>query len=47
MLELGCGTGYYGMYFADMCAEYTGIDITPENIEIFNRKIKEKKRSRA
>ena len=47
VLELGCGTGYYGMYFADMCAEYTGIDITPENIEIFNRKIKEKKRSRA
>lgn len=41
VLELGCGTGYYGMYFVDMCAEYTGIDITPENIEIFNRKIKE------
>jgi 2-polyprenyl-3-methyl-5-hydroxy-6-metoxy-1,4-benzoquinol methylase len=41
VLELGCGTGYYGMYFADKCLEYTGVDLTPENIEIFNRKISE------
>lgn len=41
VLELGCGTGYYGMYFADKCLDYTGVDLTPENIEVFNRKIKE------
>jgi len=40
VLELGCATGYYGMYFADKCAEYVGIDITPENIEVFDEKIK-------
>ncbi len=41
VLELGCGTGYYGTYFSDKCLDYTGVDLTPENIEIFNRKIKE------
>jgi ubiquinone/menaquinone biosynthesis C-methylase UbiE len=40
VIELGCGTGYYGMIFSQKCAEYTGIDITPENIEVFNEKIK-------
>jgi SAM-dependent methyltransferase len=40
IIELGCGGGYYGLHFADKCAEYTGIDITPENIAVFNEKIK-------
>jgi ubiquinone/menaquinone biosynthesis C-methylase UbiE len=40
VIELGCGGGYYGMYFADKCAEYIGIDITPENIAVFEEKIK-------
>ena len=40
VIELGCGGGYYGMYFADKCAEYVGIDITPENIAAFEEKIK-------
>lgn len=40
VIELGCGTGYYAMHFSDKCREYTGVDITPENIELFNKKIK-------
>lgn len=39
VLEIGCGTGYYGMYLTDKCKQYTGIDITPGNIELFNKKI--------
>jgi len=40
IIELGCGGGYYGVYFADRCAKYVGIDITPENIAVFEEKIK-------
>jgi ubiquinone/menaquinone biosynthesis C-methylase UbiE len=40
VIEIGCGGGYYGMYFADKCAEYVGVDITPENIAAFEEKIK-------
>ena len=39
VIEVGCGTGYYGMYFSDFCAHYTGIDLSPDNISIFNEKI--------
>lgn len=39
VLEIGCGTGYYGMVFSGQCKEYLGIDITPENISIFKEKI--------
>ncbi|MBQ7715149.1 MAG: class I SAM-dependent methyltransferase [Clostridia bacterium] len=39
VIELGCGTGYYGMYFADKCAEYFGVDLVPGQIEIFRSKI--------
>ncbi|MHC1695902.1 MAG: class I SAM-dependent methyltransferase [Eubacteriales bacterium] len=39
VLEVGCGTGYYGMYLADKCKSYTGVDITPGNINVFNMKI--------
>jgi len=41
VLEVGCGTGYYGMYFADKCKEYVGIDLFPQHIDIFRRKIEE------
>jgi ubiquinone/menaquinone biosynthesis C-methylase UbiE len=41
VIEIGCGTGYYGMFLADKCKKYTGIDLTPENIELFNEKIGE------
>ena len=41
VLEIGCGTGYYGMYFADKCAEYVGIDLVPKHISVFNEKIAE------
>jgi SAM-dependent methyltransferase len=37
--EIGCATGYYAMRFANLCDSYLGIDICPENIEIFRRKI--------
>jgi len=40
VIEVGCGTGYYGMFLHDKCKEYTGIDITPENIDLFNEKIR-------
>ena len=39
ILEVGCATGYYGMYYADKCREYVGIDIVPNHIEIFQSKI--------
>ena len=41
ILEIGCGTGYYGIYLADKCKKYTGVDITPGNISIFDKKIKD------
>ncbi len=41
VIELGCGTGHYGMYLADKCKSYLGIDITPEHLEAFNNKINE------
>ena len=39
VIELGCGTGYYGMFFADKCAQYTGVDLSPDNIAVFREKI--------
>ena len=27
VIEIGCGTGYYGMYFAPFCARYRGIEM--------------------
>jgi SAM-dependent methyltransferase len=42
VLEIGCGTGYYGIYLADKCREYLGIDITPEHIELFDAEIKKR-----
>ena len=39
VIEIGCGTGYYGVHFADRCREYVGIDLSPECIEMFNSKI--------
>ena len=41
VLEIGCGTGYYGMYFSDKCSEYIGIELYQPHVDIFNRKIKE------
>jgi len=43
VLEVGCGTGYYGLYYADKCLEYVGIDLFPPHIDLFNQKIAENK----
>jgi len=43
VIEVGCGTGFYGMFLADKCDSYLGIDITTENIALFNKKIKANK----
>lgn len=40
VIELGCGTGYYGIHFAANCKEYVGVDLSPENIALFLAKIK-------
>lgn len=39
VIEIGCASGYYGMFFADKCASYTGVDLSPDNIALFNSKI--------
>jgi len=41
VLEVGCGTGYYGMFFADKCKDYVGIDLYQPHVDLFNRKINE------
>jgi len=39
VLEVGCGTGYYGFHYADKCKTYLGIDLFPHHIALFERKI--------
>jgi len=39
VVELGCGTGYYGLYLSSMCKSYHGVDLTPKHIEQFKTKI--------
>jgi ubiquinone/menaquinone biosynthesis C-methylase UbiE len=39
ILELGCGTGYYGLYLADKCSSYLGVELTPVNVSFFAEKI--------
>lgn len=39
VLEVGCATGYYGLYYADKCQEYLGVDIVPDHINLFKQKI--------
>lgn len=39
VIELGCGTGYYAMHFAEQCAQYIGVDLSPDNIAVFKEKI--------
>lgn len=41
VLEVGCATGHYGLYYADKCREYVGVDVFPPHIDFFRRKIKE------
>jgi len=39
VLEVGCATGYYGLYYSEKCKEYVGIDLVPSHIELFRKKI--------
>lgn len=39
VVELGCGGGYYGLYFAAQCRSYLGIDLSPVNIAAFQQGI--------
>lgn len=41
VIEIGCGGGYYGMHFADSCKEYVGVDLSPANVEVFQKLIEE------
>jgi len=41
VVELGCGTGYYGLYLSKMCRSYHGVDLAPKHIEQFQTKIDE------
>lgn len=41
VIELGCGTGYYGSYLSNKCKTYHGIDLVPKHIQCFETKIKE------
>lgn len=43
VLEIGCGTGYYGFYFAGKIKDYTGIDLSARNIRVFQRAINDLK----
>lgn len=40
VLEVGCGTGYYGIHYGPFCREYVGIDIVPAHVDIFREKIR-------
>ncbi len=41
VLEIGCATGHYGVYYADKCQAYLGVDLTPAHIALFKHKIAE------
>ncbi len=32
VLELGCATGYYGIYLADKCKSHNGVDLSEKHI---------------
>lgn len=40
ILELGAGTARYGIFFAKLGFDYTGIDITPKMLEVAKEKAK-------
>jgi 2-polyprenyl-3-methyl-5-hydroxy-6-metoxy-1,4-benzoquinol methylase len=39
VIELGCGGGYYGLYYAERCNSYLGVDLSPVNIAAFQQEI--------
>lgn len=42
VIEVGCGTGYYGYYLADKCRSYHGVDLTPKHVAQFQAGIAER-----
>ncbi len=43
ILELGAGTARYGIFFAKLGFDYTGIDITPKMLEVAKEKAKKER----
>ena len=41
ILEVGCGTGYYALFFKDKFKNYTGIDLSKRNVKVFQKAIKD------
>ena len=39
VLEVGCGTGRVGLALARICTKYTGLDLSPEMLDIFKGKL--------
>ena len=37
VVEIGCGTGYYGIFLHDKCANYVGVDLSPDNIRLVRK----------
>ena len=42
VIELGCATGHYAYSLAPDCESYTGVDLSPDNIAVFEKKLAEK-----
>ncbi|MBS3822070.1 MAG: class I SAM-dependent methyltransferase, partial [Phycisphaerae bacterium] len=41
LLDIGCGTGHWSSFFAEMGCQVTGVDIAPEMIEVARAKVPE------
>ena len=41
VLEVGCGTGFYGFYFSKLVKTYVGVDLSSRNINVFKNAISE------
>jgi protein-L-isoaspartate O-methyltransferase len=39
IIEIGCGTGYYGMYCSNICKNYVGVNLSPDNLEVFMERL--------
>lgn len=42
VLEVGCATGFYALYYADKCREYVGVDLVPGHVALLRRRAAER-----